>query len=197
MTAAPRERRRTESAAVHSLDQRTLAEFRRAVVEALKSSGSGRPNVLAHLDVARATDIHDVYGREGTQALEALLHAMLYNQLGPNSPVLCGSACAITILLCDTLPRDAIAVGRRLRGAIDRGTFRWHGHPFRLGASLGMVELEAEPSRAEVWLDRAREACDAARDLGGSGIQLVSAEKDAWGEIEREREWHKHIAEVI
>ena len=52
-------------------------------------------------------------------------------------------------------------------------------------------------TRAEIWLDRAREACNAARELGGSGIQLVSAERDAWGEIEREREWHKHISEVI
>lgn len=197
MMAAPTQARPSGRRTSASLDRRTPAEFRRILVHALQTCDSGRPNVLAHLEVARASDIHDVYGKEGVKALDDLLHAILYNQLGPSTPVLCGNDCAMTILLVDTLPRDAIAVARRLHGAIDRGTFRWHGHPFRLGASLGVVELEPEPPRPDLWLDRVREACAAARELGGSGIQLVSAEKDAWGAIEREREWHKHISEVI
>jgi len=197
MTASPTRAQPTAGTHSDTLDRQTPAEFRQALLQALQSCNAGRPNVLTHLDVARAADIHEAYGREGMQALEDLLHAILYNQLGPGAPVLCGSDCAITILLCDTLPRDAIAVARRLRGAVDRGTFRWQGHPFRLGASLGVVELEPEPSRPEPWLERVREACAAAQELGGSGIQMVSAEKDAWGAIEREREWHKHIAEVI
>jgi len=197
MMAAPKQARPSGRATSSSLDRRTAADFRRVLVHALKACDAGRPNVLVHLDVARAGDIHEVYGREGIQALDDLVHAILYNQLGPSAPVLCGSDCAMTILLGNTLPRDAIAIARRVHGAIDRGTFRWHGHPFRLGASLGVVELEAEPQGPDLWLDRVREACAAARELGGSGIQLVSAEKDAWGAIEREREWHKHITEVI
>jgi len=171
--------------------------FRDAVDAALERTAHGRPGALLHLDIARASDIQTACGEDGLAALRDLLFAIVYNQLGPAPPIAARPPGALALLLPDVLPADAVVLAKRLRGSLDKGTFTWHGHPFRLGAHIGLVELGPDPRQPEAWIRRAQEACAAAQELGGSGIQMMARSDHAWNDLEREREWHKHLTEVI
>lgn len=171
--------------------------FRDAVDGALERAARGRPSALLHLDIARACDIEAACGEAGLHALRDLLFASVYDQLGPAPQLTSRPPGALALLLGDVLPADAMLLAKRLHGALDKGTFTWHHHPFRLGAHIGLVELGPEPREPEAWIRRACEACAAARELGGSGIQMMPRTEHAWNDLEREREWHKHLTEVI
>ncbi len=179
------------------LNTRRHSEFLDLLAQAIEASGRGRPAALMHLDVARARDIGATCGRDGLNALQDLLLAVVYNQLGPERPVHGARPGELSLLLSRMLPADAVTVAKRLRSALDNGTFSWHGHPFRLGAHIGLVELGPQPEAPADWLNLVRSACDAAGELGGSGIQLVTLSDHAWSDLEREREWHRHLTEVI
>lgn len=171
--------------------------FRDAVDGAIEGAAHGRPAALLHLDVARAGDVRTACGEAGVHALRDLLFAIVHNQLGPAPPVAAVPPGALALLLPDVLPADAVLIARRLRGSLDNGTFIWRGYPFRLGVHIGVVELGPDPRQPEAWIQRACEACAAAQELGGSGIQMMARTEHAWNDLEREREWHKHLAEVI
>lgn len=172
-------------------------EFRHALAAALDRVAEGHPNALLQLEVARAGDIYDCYGDHALTALRSLLGRILYTQLGPDVPTCDTGMCGLLVLLENCLSRDALIVAKRLRGAVDQATFRWHGHPFRLGAHLGVLELGQTPSDPEAWLARARQASSTARELGGTGIQLVEQSGRAWRDIDQEREWHDHLTEIL
>lgn len=171
--------------------------FRTAVDATLERTARGRPGALLHLDIARACDIQAACGDAGLLALRDLLFAIVYNQLGPALPIATRPPAALVLLLPDVLPADAVRLAKRLRGSLDKGIFTWHGHPFRLGAHIGLVELGPDPRQPATWIQRACEACTAAQELGGSGIQMMARSDHAWTDLEREREWHKHLTEVI
>lgn len=44
-----------------------------------------------------------------------------------------------------------------------------------------------------MWMGLAHAACMAARELGGSGIQMVAGSEQAWRDLEREKEWHGRV----
>ena len=175
-------------------DERAFIEH---LEQALARCAEGRPNALLHLDVARAHDIRETCGARALGALRDLVQTITYNQLGPGVPACLIRDCAMSLLLEDMLPSDAAIRARRLLVSIDDGTFSWHGHPFRLGAHIGLVELGATTTPPEGWLSLAQEACKAAGELGGSGIRAVPLGDDAWRDLERDRDWHDHLAEVI
>jgi GGDEF domain-containing protein len=191
---APRNR---HPGAGYLLDMRDEEDFLSCLGEAIQSCQAGRPNALMHLDVARADDISAHCGASGAHALRDLVDAMVHNQLGPTVPVHETGTCAMSLLLPNTLPQGAVTLARRLRGAIDNGTFTWHGHPFRLGAHIGLVELSHQPPDPAMWMRLVQAACKAARELGGSGIQMVTGSEQAWRDLEKEKEWHDHLSEVI
>ncbi len=172
-------------------------EFLAALAAAIAASGRGQPAALLHLDVARAGDIETTCGQSAIRALQDLIEAVVHNQIGPAVPACLVGIGEASLLLPDTLPADAVVRAKRIRGALDQGRFSWHGHPFRLGAHVGLVELGPQPEEPQAWLALVRRACQAARDLGGSGIQLVTLSDHAWQDLEREQEWRRHLTEVM
>lgn len=191
------EPRKRTSEASHTLTVCEESEFLAHLEQALEACVRGRPSALIHLDVARAQDIRETCGRPALDALRDLTQSISYHQLGPHVPACLSRDCAMSLLLADMLPTDAAIRAKRLLNSMDDGTFTWHGHPFRLGAHIGVVELGPHPTTVEGWLHLAREACEAARELGGSGIRAVPLGDDAWRDLKRDRDWHDHLAEII
>ncbi len=169
------------------------------LARALGDCARGRPAALLHLDTARACDIALSCGEVGSQALhDCIVKALPARRSGSRSdPILTDELCGFTVLLRDCAAHDAVHAAKRLRSAVDSLLFHWHGHPFRLGVHVGVVELGPAPVALRPWLDAAREAATAARELGGTGVQLVRYADRAWRDIAHEREWHEHLREII
>jgi hypothetical protein len=173
------------------------ASFIKRVECALSQASRRRSNFLMQLDVCRAHDIRELSGGEALDAVHTLVRGIVCKQLGSDVPGLIRPDCALSLLLADTSRRIVAVQAREILTCIDGEDFRWMGHPFRLGAHVGLVELGDTSIPAHAWLMLARETCKAAEELGGSGIRLVSGGAQAWRDLQQDRAWHDHLAEII
>ena len=187
------------SAATHLANVPASSQFEAQLADALAACTMERRAALLHLDVARAFDIQHNFGNVGCKALhERIYETLPARRSGSRSdPILASGLCGFTLLLADCAPENAMSAAERLRRAVDASVFRWHGHPFRLGVHVGVVELGPEPVVLRPWLEAVREASVAARELGGTGVQLIEYADRAWMNVAREREWHDHLREVL
>lgn len=172
-------------------------ELHDRLTRCLAGSGPPRGAVLAHLDVAGAWDVKDVGGNPALGDLRESVASTLATTLGDGVTTAQGGLCGFTLLLEGRRLRDALEEVFAAKEAIDELRFTWQGHPFRLWAHAGVLELRADRAPARRWLARAREACAAARDLAGRGVQVVECNDHAWGDIARKREWVQHLSEII
>jgi GGDEF domain-containing protein len=152
---------------------------------------------LAHLEVAGAWDVRDAGGTEAVGALREAVVRELKDFMDDGIAFASIGLCGFTMLLEDRHLRRALNDVRELKHAVDTLCFYWHGHPFRLSAYAGVVELGPDRAEPRRWLARAQEACAAARELGGDGVQVVEFNEHAWSDIARNREWVRHLSEII
>ena len=171
--------------------------FDKRLQRALRQCAAGEPSALLYLEVAGAWDVRDAGGQDAASALREAVGAALAHHV--HSPMVSSpdGLCGYTVLFERTPIRVALAEARTLKHDVDGMRFRWRGHPFRLSAYAGLLELGSEPLRCRYWLGAAREACAAARELAGSGVQLVELNEHAWSDIARNREWVQHLSEII
>ncbi len=181
----------------HPVKPSVARQFQRRLARALRRCGAGYPASLLHLDVPAAWDVRDAGGRAAAAALREAVAGTVSAHLDDDVPSAPADQCGLTLLLEGARPSRAVHEARNLKRAVDALRFRWHGHPFRLEACVGVLELGPWPEEAEPWLRRAREACAAARDLGGNGVQLVELTEHAWEDIDRRRDWVRHLTEII
>ena len=174
-----------------------VQDFERRLADAVGRQGDGTGAALVHLEVDGAWDVRDAGGAQAAKALRDAVAATLAGHLDAPMMRVPHRACGFCVLLEDTTLDDAVEQARVLKRDVDRLRFQWHGHPFRLAACAGVLELGAQPARAGYWLTAAREACDAARELGGRGVQEVALDEHAWPDIARRREWVQHLSEII
>lgn len=174
-------------------------QFEARLATSLAACAEGTPAALLHLDIACAIDIEQSCGASGFSALHERVYGALPSRRrgARGDPMLASELCGFTLLLRECSADDALHVGERLRAAVESSMFEWNGHPFRLGVHVGVVELGGPPRSIRRWLEIAREASVAARELGGTGVQLVELGGDAWSNVARECEWHDHLREII
>jgi GGDEF domain-containing protein len=174
-----------------------VQHFERRLRHAVQRRAAGEPAALIHIAVNGAWDVRDACGSTAAGALRDAVAATLAGRM--DAPVLCvpGGICAFCVLLENTRLDEAREQAHGVKRDVHALRFRWRGHPFRLDACAGVLELGAEPARARYWLAAAHEACAAARELAGSGVQVVALDGHAWSDIARRREWVQHLTEII
>lgn len=176
---------------------RRPAALRRALRRCLAGTLAGRPAFLVHLEVAGARSVEDTAGREAVAALRAAVSATLSARLGERVALSSSGLCEFTLIL-EGQDRDrALAEVRAIKEAVATMRFRWHDHPFTMSVHAGVLELGPGDVPVQRWLGRAREACAAARELAGDGIQVMAFDDHAWQNLARDREWRRHISEII
>ena len=171
--------------------------FEEQVLAAARRVEQGVPHVLLVVKLDHATVVSQECGEEAEAALFDVLRHALDQQIG------CG-ACAsrlradhIAILHPGCLPRDALALGKRVRTALENGQFVWKGLSFRLGASVGVLELDGASVRPSDQVARAARASETAAALGGDGVVVDAGTPEDRLAQDRERGWREHLQEII
>ena len=165
--------------------------------DAARGVAAGVPHALFAIHLEPFARAADECGEEGASALEQVVLGALQMQIGHSLCIARVSGDDFALLKDRCLPRDAPALAQRLRGALQGGTFRWHGRAFRLDACVGAVEVLPEDGQAEAMLSRALEACYAAQALGSRGILVVDGDNDPCGQVRGEQQWRDHIREIL
>lgn len=175
----------------------SASTFRDAVARARQRVAAGIPHAIFVIRVERLRDATEHCGHEAGLVLLEKIDRLLVREAGPWNADCRPSVDQIAILKQDCRRRDAIALAHRICNVLNAETFCWHDLTFRVGATIGVLELEEQPEGIDDLLGRATEACDAARSLGNDGVLVFTGHPGEREAVERERAWREHISETL
>ena len=170
-------------------------ELERRLEAALRDAAErGVQHVLCYLDLDQFKLVNDLCGHQAGDELLRRLARLLRQQCRDADVVarLGGDEFALLLDGCP-LPR-----ARRLAESICRavrGTrFTWDGRVFQLGASIGVVPVNAAAESSAWLLARADSACYAAKDLGRNRVFVA---EDGDPALVRRQLEMSHLAELL
>ena len=154
---------------------------------------SGRRHALAYLDLDQFKVINDTCGhRAGDQFLRDIA-GLIEDMLGPQDTLARISGDEFGILLQDRAGAAAQEACIRLLEAIQAHRFEHEGNAFFIGASIGLVMIDAAAVGAAALLSAADAACYAAKEQGRNRIQVYDAENDELLRRHGEMNWVARI----
>ncbi len=177
---------------------RTVTErFARDAARVAEEASRDTPRALFYVHVERQREIAERWGADAAHALNSVIERRLDEALGTTIARCHGSVDDYAILKDRCGREEASAVARRICAFLERETFVWRAATFRLGASVGVVELDERPPRVDDLLERAEDACAIARSLGNDGVVVVDNRPGRRESIAREQDWREHLSEVL
>lgn len=171
--------------------------FDRRLEHVLRQVSSTRPACLVHLDVAGAAGVLDAAGARAHRCLKSEVARVVAAHLDDAATWAPARGCSFNVLLEGAGEAAARECTQQLKTAVDSLQFEWHGHPFRLQVYAGVVVLDSQLDEPRNWLARASEACAAAHELAGCGVQVIANDPAAWSHMRQNREWVRHLSEII
>ena len=101
------------------------------------------------------------------------------------------------VLLRGVDNQTAQAHAETLRQCVEQFVFNWKGRPFRVQASVGLLELSRAVSDWETALNWADSASQRAKHQGRNQVQLFNPEDGLLLEHQRQLQWITRLREAI
>ncbi len=138
-------------------------------LELRRCQRSGRPMLLAQLDIDHFKAINDTHGHSvGDLALQAFAHTALAHLRGSDVLARWGGE-EFVLLLCDTEPEAATELLERVRSAVQAHTLPHGEHSIRMTVSIGWAQHQHGESLDET-LQRADQALYEAKRGGRNRV---------------------------
>ncbi|MGN2392215.1 EAL domain-containing protein [Pelomicrobium sp. G1] len=148
-------------------------EFERRLAYLLESAKTdGRKHALLYLDLDRFKAVNDTCGHVAGDELLRQLAAVMHVKIRGSDTLarLGGDEFGVLLEAC---PADqAIRIANGLREIVRDFRFHWKGKTFSLGASIGLVMVDADSGTVADVLAAADASCYAAKEKGGSRVEL-------------------------
>lgn len=171
-------------------DQLTGTLSRRAIEQALRgaiqSAGPNAPVSLAYMDLDRFKTVNDLFGHTAGDEVLRQLCSRIGKALGSDHLLGRIGGDEFLILLRGTPLAEAAAKCRDLVEAVDGNTFRVQDLAFRIGISLGVVEVTPDIEVVDL-ISAADRACREAKQLPGH-VVAFGPDAPAFHEHEEERQ---------
>ena len=174
------------------------AEFERRLHEVIRHTHiDGQIHTLCFLDLDQFKLINDTCGHLAGDEMLKQVTDMLETHLrrGDILARLGGDEFGIIFAECDS--DSAHVVSEKLRNVLGDFVFNWRGATFNISASMGLVEINDQSSRAEVLLKEADTACYTAKDQGRNQIHIYKEADMAVAARHTEMEWIGRIRQAI
>jgi diguanylate cyclase (GGDEF)-like protein len=134
-------------------------EFELRAERLLQSARGGVTHVLCYLDLDYFKIVNDTCGHvAGDELLRQLAH-LLQQRIRAGDTLARLGGDEFGILLADCQPDEALTVAESLRQLVEDHRFSWQGRVFVVGASVGMVVIDAETKSLAELLSLADQAC--------------------------------------
>ena len=171
--------------------------FARDAARVAEQASRETPRALFYVHVERQREIAERCGTDAEHALNSVIERRLDEALG-STIARCHSSVDDYAILKDRCGREeASAMAHRICAAIERETFVWQAATFRLGVSVGVLELDERPQRVDDLLDRAEDACSVARSLGNDGVVVLDSRPGQRESVARVQDWREHLSEIL
>jgi len=149
-------------------------EFERRLARVVASAqGSDTAHGFCYIDLDRFKAVNDTCGHGAGDALLRQLAGVLRGELRGRDTLarLGGDEFAVLLEHCDL--DQARRIAEALRVAVENFRFPWEGNTFKLGASIGLVEINRScDSEADV-VRAADKACYRAKHAGRNRVQVA------------------------
>ena len=154
-------------------------------------------HVLCYIDLDQFKVINDSCGHIAGDEMLRQIGALLRENVRNHDSVarLGGDEFGVLMEFCSL--QHGLMVIRSLRKQIEQLQFVWEGNRFKVGASIGVVEINAESSSVTELLKQADSACFAAKDEGRNRVNVYRSEDEVAAQRRGEMQWVHRIQEAI
>jgi diguanylate cyclase (GGDEF)-like protein len=172
-------------------------ELERLLRETLKTGASERFSHLLCLDLDQFKQVNDLCGHTAGDQLLRQLSSHLLHHLPREAELARLGGDEFAVLLRDVDNQTAQAHAETLRQCVEQFVFNWKGRPFRVQASVGLLELSRAVSDWETALNWADSASQRAKHQGRNQVQLFNPEDGLLLEHQRQLQWITRLREAI
>ena len=173
-------------------------EFERRVSMTLVEAPYQTSNhAVLYLDLDEFKLVNDTCGHAAGDELLRQVSAMLRPRLREGDTLARLGGDEFGVLLEHCAPEPAFLIADGLRKAISDFHFQWNQRSFKIGASVGVVNLAEGPQTLAGVLSAADAACYVAKDKGRNRIQVYSPESDEVTLRKGEMEWVTRIHHAL
>ncbi|WP_339904541.1 EAL domain-containing protein [Pseudomonas guineae] len=172
-------------------------ELERLLRDSLKGQGALRFSHLLSLDLDQFKQVNDLCGHSAGDQLLRQLASHLHHHLSPQAELARIGGDEFAVLLCEVDTDAALAHAETLRHCVEQFVFSWQGRPFRVQASIGLLELNSTVSDWETALNWADSASQLAKHQGRNRVQLFNLDDGVLLEQQRQLQWITRLREGI
>jgi diguanylate cyclase (GGDEF)-like protein/PAS domain S-box-containing protein len=183
----------THDALTGLINRREFDNRLQAAVQSVRDDGS-RYAVL-YIDLDQFKLVNDTCGHSAGDRLIREITGLIQARVRTTDTIARLGGDEFGVLLADCALEQAGGIADSMRRAIRDHRFQWNGSSLAVGASIGVVEVDAQIESAAALLSAADVACYTAKDSGRNRIELYHADRGR--DRHREMRWVAQIARAI
>jgi diguanylate cyclase (GGDEF)-like protein/PAS domain S-box-containing protein len=173
-------------------------EFERRVTMALvENQYEAHHHAVLYLDLDEFKVVNDTCGHAAGDELLRQVSALLRPRLREGDTLARLGGDEFGVLLEHCAPGPASAIAETLRKTIGDFHFQWNQRSFRIGASVGVVNVAGGPQTLAGVLSASDAACYMAKEKGRNRVQVYSPESDEVTLRKGEMEWVSRIHRAL
>jgi len=154
-------------------------------------------HAVLYLDLDEFKVVNDTCGHAAGDELLRQVSARLRPRLREGDTLARLGGDEFGVLLEHCAPVPALAIADALRKTIDDFHFLWNGRSFRIGVSVGVVNVDRGPQTLAAVLSAADAACYAAKNQGRNRVHVYSAKRDDAARHDSETQWTARIRQAL
>lgn len=173
-------------------------EFEQRLAEAISNAHeTGQQHTLCYLDLDQFKIVNDTCGHVAGDELLRQLSVLLRRRLRTTDTLARIGGDEFGIILHDCGPVNANSITDHLLTMIQGFRFVWQSNTFSIGASIGLVSINAESRDLNSILGAADAACYAAKERGRNRIHVYQADDFDLVQQRGERRWIARITKAL
>lgn len=173
-------------------------EFERRLADLLvRAKNLGQEHAFCYIDLDQFKVINDTCGHAVGDKLLRQLTYLLQEGMRESDTLARLGGDEFGVLL-ENCPLDrALKIAESLRQVVKDFRFSWEGHPFDLGASIGLVLIDADSVSIEEVMSEADAACYAAKEKGRNRVQIFRPGNLELAKRHGEMQWVSRLSQAL
>ncbi len=173
-------------------------EFERRLAELLvRARNLGQQHAFCYIDLDQFKVINDTCGHAVGDKLLRQLTYLLQEDMRESDTLARLGGDEFGVLL-ESCPLDrALKIAESLRQVVKDFRFSWEGRHFDLGASIGLVLIDADSVSIEELMSEADAACYAAKEKGRNRVQIFRPGNLELARRHGEMQWVSRISQAL
>jgi diguanylate cyclase (GGDEF)-like protein/PAS domain S-box-containing protein len=173
-------------------------EFETQLATAVNSAQtSGESHILCYLDLDQFKIVNDTCGHIAGDALLCHISTLLASKLRKTDTLARLGGDEFGILLYDCPSTTAVQIAHKLREQIHNYRFVWQDNSFSLGASIGLVEINATTPSPQSALSAADAASYVAKNKGGNRVHLYQLDDKELAAQQGQMQWVTRLGTAL